>query len=187
MSVAVRPMTTDEFLAWEERQEFRWEFDGFAPVAMTGGTATHARVQRNIIAALAPRLRGSPCEVYTSDLKIRLAHSIRYPDAFVACTPVLGTATYVTEPVVVFEVLSESTASTGHYIENQEYRATPSIQRYIMLEQVFVSATVFARADEDWVGHVLGTDAIVDMPEIGISVPLTEFYEGIDFSAPAQD
>jgi len=146
MSVAVRrPMSIDEFLAWEERQELRWEFDGFAPVAPTGGTAAHARIPRNIIAALASRLRSSPCEVYTSDLKIRLAQSVRYPDSFVACTPVPGTTTCVTEPAVVFEVLSEGTASTEYYVKNQEYRATPSIQRYVMLEQDFAGATVFAR------------------------------------------
>jgi len=61
MSVAVRHrMTTDEFLAWEEQQELRWEFNGFAPVAMTGGTAGHSAIQRNLI---------------------RVAGSIRYPDA----------------------------------------------------------------------------------------------------------
>lgn len=188
MSVALRrPMTIDAFLAWEERQELRWEFDGFAPVAMTGGTFGHTQIQSNVIAALTSRLRGSPCRVGTSHMKILAAGSVRYPDAFIVCTPVPRTATVVTEPVVVFEVLSEGTASTDHYIKNQEYRATPSIQRYVMLEQDFVGATVFARTGDDWVGHVLGPEALVDMPEIGISVPLTEFYEGIDFSAPKQE
>ena len=42
-------MSLEEFLAWEERQELRWEFDGFAPVAMTGGTAEHSAIQRNMI------------------------------------------------------------------------------------------------------------------------------------------
>ncbi len=88
MSVAVRrPMTMEAFLAWEEGQELRWEFDGFAPTAMTGGTAGHSAIQRNLVAALTPRLRGNPCQVYTADLKIRTAGSIRYPDAFVVCSP----------------------------------------------------------------------------------------------------
>ncbi|MGE0221744.1 MAG: hypothetical protein AB7F35_09915 [Acetobacteraceae bacterium] len=46
-----RPMTLEAFLAWEERQEERWEFDGFAPVAMAGGTLEHSAIQRNLIAA----------------------------------------------------------------------------------------------------------------------------------------
>jgi Uma2 family endonuclease len=182
MSVAVRrPMTIDEFLAWEEKQELRWEFDGFTPMAMTGGTAGHSAIQRNISLALGTRLRGKPCQVYTADLKIRAAGSIRYPDAFVVCTPVARGATVVTEPVVVFEVLSPSTASVDHVVKNQEYRDTPSIQRYVILEQDVLGATVFARTGDDWVGHVLGSDAVLVMPEIDLEVPLIELYEGLEF------
>ena len=185
MSVAVRrPMTIEEFLAWEEGQELRWEFDGFRAVAMTGGTAGHSAIQRNLIATLTPRLRGKPCQAYTADLKIQAAGSIRYPDAFVVCSPVPRNATVVTDPVVVFEVLSPSTASIDHFVKNQEYRDTPSIQRYVILEQDFVGATVFARTGDDWVGHVLGGDAVLTMPEIGIEVPLSEFYEGVVFEPP---
>jgi Uma2 family endonuclease len=120
MGIAVRrSMTIEEFLAWEEGQELRWEFDGFAPVAMTGGTAGHSAIQRNLSLALGARLRGSRCQVYTSDLKIRAAGSIRYPDAFVVCTPVPRTATVVVDPVVVFEVLSPGTASIDHFLKNQ--------------------------------------------------------------------
>ena len=188
MSVAVRRgMTIEEFLAWEERQELRWEFDGFEPVAMTGGTAGHSAIQRNISIALGTRLRGKPCQVFTSDLKIRLAGSVRYPDGFVVCTPVGRTATFVRDPVVVFEVLSERTASIDHFVKNQEYRDTPSIRRYIMLEQEFIGATVFQRNDGDWVGHVLSADAVLSIPEIGIDVPLAEFYEGVEFESPTQD
>ena len=147
-------MTIDEFLAWEEGQELRWEFDGFAPVAMTGGTAGHSAIQRNLSMALGVRLRGKPCQAYTADLKIRVARSIRYPDAFVVCTPVPRMATVVDDPVVVFEVLSPGTASVDHFVKNREYRDTPSIRRYVMLEQDFVGATMFERAGDDWVGHV---------------------------------
>jgi Uma2 family endonuclease len=187
MGIAVRrSMTIEEFLAWEEGQELRWEFDGFAPVAMTGGTAGHSAIQRNLSLALGARLRGSRCQVYTSDLKIRAAGSIRYPDAFVVCTPVPRTATVVVDPVVVFEVLSPGTASIDHFVKNQEYRDTPSIQRYVILEQDFIGATVFARAGDDWVGHIIGADAVLAMPEIGIIVPLAEFYEGVEFAATDQ-
>ena len=71
MNIALcRPMTLDRFLAWENRQELRYEFDGFQPVAMTGGTAAHAGVQRNLITALTIRLRGKSCQPFGSELKI---------------------------------------------------------------------------------------------------------------------
>jgi Uma2 family endonuclease len=56
----------------------------------------------------------------------------------------------ITDPVVIFEVLSPSTATTDHIVKKQEYRDTPSIQRYVMLEQDRQAATVFARTDDDW-------------------------------------
>jgi len=144
-----RPMTTEAFLEWEERQELRYEFDGSAPVAMTGGTAGHSAIQRNLLFALTGRLRGKPCQPYTSDLKIVAAGSIRYPDAFVVCSPVGINKTVVTEPVVVFEVLSPSTATVDRVIKNAEYRDTPLILRYVMLEPDYQAATIFARAGDE--------------------------------------
>jgi hypothetical protein len=55
-----RPITPDEFLAWEADQELKWEFDGFQPVAMTGGTRAHAIVQANLVTALPTASMASP-------------------------------------------------------------------------------------------------------------------------------
>lgn len=182
MSVSLqKPMSLDEFLAWEEKQELRWEFDGFAPMAMTGGTSEHSAIQRNLSIAVGGRLRGQRCQLYTADLKIRVAGSIRYPDAFVVCSPVPRGTPVVTDPVVVFEVLSPSTASTDIGVKNEEYRDTPSIQRYVMLAQDQQRAIVFAREGDDWVGHIVSGEAVLQMPEIGIEVPLAEIYEGLAF------
>jgi hypothetical protein len=59
---------------------------------------------------------------------------------------------------------------------------TPSVERYVMLEQDEQAATMFAREGERWVGTLLKGDAVLSMPEIGIEVKLAEFYEGLDFS-----
>ncbi len=177
-------MSLSEFLHWEERQELRYEFDGFEPLAMTGGTSEHSAIQRNLITALTIRLRGMPCQPYGSELKIAVANSIRYPDTFIVCSPIPRGTTVVTDPVVVFEVLRPSTSTTDHIVMNQEYRDTPSIQRYVMLEQDCQGATMFARAGDDWVGHVLSDDAVLAMPEIGVDLPGAELYEGVSFAEP---
>jgi Uma2 family endonuclease len=173
--------TLAEFLDWEERQEFRWEFDGFQPVAMSGGTVAHADIQANLAASLRNRLRGKPCKFFGSDLKIEVAGRIRYPDGFVVCSPVSNTHTIIGDPVVIFEILSPSTSSTDRILKNREYAATPSVQRYVILEQDRIAATVFTRVADDWVGHVLLEDAILAMPEIGLEIPLAELYEGLVF------
>src|ERR1700712_3592917 len=105
-------MTVAEFLDWEESQELRWEFDGFQPIAMTGGTLAHELIGGNIRTAMQNRLAGGGCRGVGPTPKNEGAGRIRYPDAFVFCTPVPPRTTVIQDPVVVFEVLSESTSRT---------------------------------------------------------------------------
>jgi len=176
------PMTRAEFLTWEEQQPSRYEFDGYEAVAMAGGTAAHAAIQRNLAITVGGRLRGKPCNFYGSDLKALVAESSsRYPDGIVVCSPVNNSAVSVNDPVVIFEILSPSTASTDRIIKSREYQATPSVQRYIMLEQDRIGATVYARDGENWTFEILTDDAILHMPEIDVEFPLAELYEGLTF------
>jgi Uma2 family endonuclease len=177
-------MTLEEFLAWEDRQELRYEFDGFAPKAMTGGTRGHSTIQINLTTALSTRLRGKPCRPHGSHLKIEVAGRIRYPDAFVVCSPGVNTAQVVSDPVVVFEILSPSTAAEDLVVKNAEYRATPSIRRYVVLQQTHIGALAFFRKGEDWVTEILdGPDSVLGLPEIGISIPMSELYADLVFPA----
>lgn len=179
MSGSLKPlMTMNEFLIWEAKQELKYEFDGFQPVAMTGGTAAHAGIQRNLIGILYAALRGHRCRAYGSELKIEVAGSIRYPDAFIVCTPVPPATRVVTEPVVVFEVLSKTTASTDWVEKNREYRDTPSVQRYVILEQTRMAAAVFSRDSGTWAPEFLVGDTELALPEVGLTLNLTEIYEG---------
>jgi Uma2 family endonuclease len=150
---------------------------------MTGGTAAHAGVQRNLAIAVGGRLRGGPCRFYGSDLKIETASGFRYPDGIVVCSPVAGSTTVVTDPVVIFEVLSDSTAQSDLVTKNQEYAATASVRRYVVLAQDTIGGTMFERVAADWVGHLLHSDSVLRMPEIGIELLLAELYDGIDFGA----
>jgi len=188
MNVAMRrPMTLDQFLAWEERQGLRYEFDGFWPVAMAGGTAAHSAIQRNVIIALGTRLRGKPCQPHGSDLKILVDGRIRYPDVFVVCSPIPPKTTVVSDPVIVFEVFSDSTSHNDLVVKNAEYRACPSIQRYVVLEQVQQGALVFARKGDDWVSETLADEgAVLRLPELGIEIPLAEFYADVPLAAAAE-
>ncbi len=187
MSVALsQPMSVQEFLAWEERQELRWEFDGFAPVALTGGTFAHAVVQRNLVTALTNRLRGTSCQAIGNHFKIMVAGSIRYPDAMVIRRAVEDRAQFIDDPSVVFEILSPSTSYTDRIVKNRECRATPAILRYVLLEQDHPGATVFLRKGGwDWVSQVLLAEDTLTLQEIGIEVPLAELYEGVTFEDPS--
>jgi Uma2 family endonuclease len=174
-------MTLEAFLDWESRQEFKHEFDGFQPVAMTAVTAAHSTIQVNLLGLLFSRLRGHRCQAHGSDLKIQVVGRIRYPDAFIVCSPVPPGTTVVHDPVVVFEILSPGTSYKDRFEKNREYRDTPSIQRYVILEQSHPAATVFTRAGDDWVGHIVSGETDLGLPEIEMTLPLTDLYEGVTF------
>jgi Uma2 family endonuclease len=149
---------------------------------MVGGTAGHADIQAKLAVALGTRLRGKPCRFYGSDLKFQVAEGhIRYPDGMVVCSPVARTATVVRDPVVVFEILSPSTATTDRLDKAREYQATPSVTRYVMLEQDRIGATVYARAGAAWTHEILVEGSTLALPEIEVELPLSELYEGIVF------
>ena len=179
----LKPMELADFLAWEDRQDLRHEFDGVQAFAMTGGTGAHAAIQRRLLAELDGKLDGKLCQPYGSELKIQTLPGIRYPDAFVVCTPVAPSATVVTDPVVIFEILSESTANKDLGVKKAEYQAMPSVQRYIVLQQTHRAAEVFYRSADvadGWGGAFLaGAGAVIDMPEIGVSIALDDVYRNI--------
>ena len=194
MSAALqqRIMTVEAFLEWEERQPIRYEFDGVRAVAMAGGSLAHATIGTNLIGALVSGLRGKPCRAYNSDAKVQVAGRVRYPDASITCTEqpdaIRARRGVVQDPVIVFEVMSESTSLKDRTEKNVEYRATPSISRYVMLEQDRIAATVFARQGDDWVGHLLfGADAPLSLPEVGIeAIRLGDLYDGVTTPEPTE-
>jgi Uma2 family endonuclease len=186
MDVAVRKqMTVAEFLTWESRQEIRYEFDGFEPVAMTGGTIAHDRITFNLHKALDARLAGKPCKSYGPNVKITTPGKVRYPDALVLCTPSEPSAIIVDNPVVVFEVVSEDTARTDRIEKLREYQATATIQRNVILEQNSIGAALFTRRGNDWIATALTEGDTLQMPEIDVEVPIDEFYAGLNYSTPA--
>jgi Uma2 family endonuclease len=172
-------MSLQEFLAWEERQELRYEFDGFQPIAMTGGTIGHGAIARNVVSILTVALNGKPCQPFGSNVKTEVAGGIRYPDAFVVCTPVDMEATVVKEPVIIFEVLSKSTMQTDLTVKSAEYGATPSVRRYIVLAQDRIAATCFSWDSGVWESREIKPGGKLPLPEIALENALADVYVNI--------
>lgn len=188
MNVALRkPMTLARFLAWEERQELRHEFDGFQPVAMTGGTDAHQAIGRTLRSLSQTHLRGKPCRIRGPTMKIEVMGRIRYPDAFVYCAPVPPTETDIKDPIVVFEALSAGTSRTDRIEELREYQATASIERYVIPEQDSIAAAVFVRHGTDWLAHALTADATLRLPEIEVEFPLAAIYADAQLPTDADE
>lgn len=163
---ALKPMSLAQFLAWEGRQEPRYEFGGFRPVAVTGGTYRHDRIIFSLHRALDRALRGKPCRPGGPNIKVLTAgEKARYPDALVTCAPVDPKATVAPDPVVVFEVVSAGSARDDRITKLREYQATPSMRRYVILEQDGIAAAVIERrGDDTWAVRALTEEDALPMP-----------------------
>ena len=182
-----KPWTQEQFFSWAERQETRYEFDGLQPVAMTGGNVNHNRVMWGLHRALdrrLPRGRG-PCEPLGPDAAVETVnHAVRYPDALVTCSKVEGKSHRVPGVVIVFEVLSPSSGRDDRILKVREYAAVSSIRRYVIVESSGIGLTVMERdaPEQVWQTTVLTAEDTLRMQDIGIEIPVSEIYEGIEFS-----
>jgi len=173
------PLTQESFLAWEEQQDRRWEFDGVKAIAIPVESFLHQEIRHNLISALISRLDETAWQPYANGTKIAVAGSVRYPDAFVAGGPVARGALTVPDPVVVFEVLDPTTSDTDVWVKNKEYRDTPSIQRYVMVAQEHQGATVFSRVGNEWLARMVSAGEVLELPEIGVEIPISDLFEGV--------
>ncbi len=190
MNVALRkPMTQDEFFAWAQAQDGRYEFDGLQPVAMTGGSRTHARISGNILVELHNRLRGNACEPLNGDAGIQtIGEAVRYPDCVVSCAPDHDRDRLVSTPVIVFEVVSPSSIREDRILKPDEYALVPSIKRYVIVEQAVVGLTVLWReSDEPWRFQTLKAGDTLALPEIGAEIPVDRLYERVNFDEPPSE
>ena len=182
-----KPWTQEEFFSWAERQETRYEFDGFQPVAMTGDFNGASAIGVNLIGSLHVRLRGSGCRPLGPNAGVETINSaVRYPDALVTCTKIDLRERKVPGVVVVFEVVGSTAESNrrDRIVKVREYAAVPSIQRYVIVESSSIGLTVMERSSPDqvWQTTVLTNDDILRLPEIGIEIPIAEIYDDIEFT-----
>lgn len=180
MNVAVhRPMSQLEFLDWAALQDASYEFDGFQPVAMTGGDLGHSRLIRNINRQLANRLAGKACEPLGPDAGVAtVGQIVRSPDAVVTCSAFNEKDRLVPQPIIVFEVVSPTSVRTDRVIKLREYQAVPSIRRYVLVETVALAVTV---GSEMFVVAGLAEDDVLVLPEIDVEIPVAMIYEGVAF------
>jgi Uma2 family endonuclease len=180
-------LTTERFLAWEDRQEGKHEFDGRDVIPMTGGSLAHQRIVRNLLFVLASLLDEGIMPV-AQEMRVQSGRKVRYSDLCVF-SGVLDQATRtLTDAIAIVEVLSDDTATTDRVDKLLDYAALPSLRCYVLLEQTAVAATLFQRgaggpSGGPWIAsaHTGGT---LTLPGLDISLTLPDLYRGLTFPAP---
>jgi Uma2 family endonuclease len=137
-TLARRKMTVDEFLAWAEGREGRWELYNGVPYAMPAERTGHIKVKSAVYLALlrAVQRAGLPCHVLTDGSGVRTSrHVMHAPDALVYCGPELpDDALEVPNPMIVVEVLSPSTRKFDETVKREGYFSLPSVHHYLIVD-----------------------------------------------------
>ncbi len=183
-----RRMTPEEYFAWSEEQEVRYEYFDGEVFAMAGGTRDHALITSNLIRLLGNALSGSGCRVFTADLRVQIAESTRYtyPDLTVVCGEerFLGDSRVtLLNPTLLVEVLSDSTADYDRGSKFEGYRRIWSLREVVFVAQDRPAVEVFRRGGDGRWTLFEPEGGAVTLASVGATVPVEEVYEGVDFSA----
>lgn len=185
--------TPQEYLARERVSQYRSQYFRGEIFAMAGGNERHSRICVNLVWRLAQRLEGGSCEVFDKDMRIKVTANglYTYPDASVVC----GGTQFEDEkrdtllnPIVIFEILSPSTADYDRGTKFELYRGLESLREFIVVaqESPFIERHV-RQADDSWLlTEVRGLEQSLAIEAIGCTLPLDEIYRGVKFGPLAE-
>ncbi|MBC7910411.1 MAG: Uma2 family endonuclease [Pyrinomonadaceae bacterium] len=132
--------TPEEYLALERQADYKSEYFDGEIFAMTGASRKHNLVAGNVLASLHAQLKGRPCEIYPSDMRVKVSPTglYTYPDVVIICgDPAFDDDQKDTllNPTALVEVLSKSTASYDRGEKFEHYRKLNSLAEYLVIAQ----------------------------------------------------
>jgi Uma2 family endonuclease len=180
-----RSFTPEEYFSWEEKQLERHELIDGLVYAMSGGTQNHSAIKLNVASLIRSHLRGSPCRVFNSDLKVNILNTpnYTYPDLSVTCDdrdrehPL-----YITYPCLIVEVLSDSTEAYDRGKKFEKYRRNPNLVDYVLVSSDEIAIDIYHKNDAgEWVILSYREGDMVEFQSINLSLPIEQLYEEIVF------
>jgi Uma2 family endonuclease len=183
-----RSYTMEDYRQLEETAEFRSEYRDGEIVPMTGGTINHNRIAVNICTFLKFALRGKNAEPFMSDLRLWIPRYRRgtYPDVMViAGQPVFneGRKDEVLNPVLIVEVLSQSTGNFDRENKFRFYRSIPELREYVLVDQYeFLVEQYIKNEAGQWLFQEYeGNVATVSFASVGVQMIMSDIYESVVF------
>lgn len=186
-------LTEAEYLAHERKAEFRSEFYRGEMFAMAGATREHNLIAGNCFGVVWRQLNQRRCEVYQSDMRVRISPTglYTYPNVVVACGELQfldDEVDVLLNPTLLIEVLSESTAAYDLGVKAKHYRQLESLQEFLLIDSQVAALEHFVRETADsWrVTDVQGTSAVLDLKSIGCQLPVAEAYAKVQLHPDAK-
>lgn len=179
-------LSAEEYLATERQSGTRSEFLDGEMFAMSGASLRHNRLAMNLATTLEEGLRSGDCEVFVSDLRVRVQATglYTYPDVVVVCgRPEVDDEEMDTllNPKIIFEILSKPTESYDRGMKFSHYRTLPSLSDYVLVAQERMHVEHYSRqAGDRWLlADLDGREAVLQLPSVGIDLPLASIYRRV--------
>ncbi len=185
-------LSIEDYLAGEEQSGLKHEYLGGVVHAMAGASNRHNIIASNFLGALIARFRGKSCQPFNSDTKVRITlpdHTrFYYPDAMVVCHLNPETDHFQDQPILIVEVLSDTTRRADLTEKRDAYLTISSLKVLIFVEPDEPRVLVYRRSTPQGgfaVEEHVGTDAMIPLPEMEMSIPLADLYErvGLNFQS----
>jgi Uma2 family endonuclease len=182
---AIRRMTLDEFLHWDDGTDTRYELIGGFPLAMAPPLEGHSmlslRLGARVDAALAAR---RPCRALT---EAGILHPDRADTFFVAdvaatCASFDRRRQYLQDPLLIIEILSPSTERHDRHMKTPAYRRIASMQEILLVDSDDRYVELHRRQGDQWLTHILrGSGDVLSLASVGIEISMADLYEGFEF------
>lgn len=187
MSRQVKPyVTPEEYLAFERKAETKNEYVNGEIFAMAGASRKHNLIVANISGELRQQLKGTPCELYPGEMRVKApaARSYVYPDVVVVCgEPQFEDDNLDTllNPTLVVEVLSKSTESYNRLAKSAYYRTIESLVEYLLVAQEEYRVEQYVKQEDGrWLlSDVRSLESVIELKSIGCSLALRELYDRV--------
>jgi len=181
-------MSTNAYLALETANpDIRYEYLDGQIMMMSDRSRNHSGISTDITIFLGTALRGGSCRVFNSDGRVKLNDDrYVYPDVTVSCAQQnQDDPQNITEPVLVVEVLSPGTAAYDRGQKLRDYCARPSIMVILLVAQdePYVEA-YFRHSQELWDVHIYGSEDVIALTALGVTLPVAEIYRQVSFVTP---
>lgn len=180
--------TPEEYLELEHESAIKHEYLDGEIVAMSGTSFKHNLIVSNVSLALAEQLKGTPCRVLSSDLRVSIPSDrlYCYPDISIACPPfnlIPGLTDTLTNPIFLIEVLSRSTRAHYCGCKLPLYRDIPSVTGYLLIDQYQVSVEYGIRiSGGEWRVEVhIDSTVILDLASIHCRLPIASIYASVEY------
>lgn len=187
-SVSVKRISVEEYLRLEETAEIKHEYVNGDVVAMAGATREHNEIVSNLIREIGLCLKGKGCAIYPSDLRVTTpaGRNYFYPDATVVCEELqLQPDVFDTlqNPVIIFEVMSESTENIDRGYKFFHYQQIPSLQEYILVDsRVQAIEAIRRQTNNSWKFDKLSpADGKLSLSGIGCTLSFDDIYYRVQF------